>query len=100
LQASGCDTALVGPFDPGDSSDDISLFTIDRTSAKNDLGRGVTLLGQTVLGSPPLDRSIDLVAIAGREVPARAVVAEIMRALGDQTAVATYVGGYATQIAG
>ncbi len=99
LRRDGGDALVIGAFDPGISSSDVSLFVIETGGSLNEDATDVRILGRATLGTAPNERALALVEIDG----AAATVADerLQMAPGDdrEAAEIRYVGGYAVQLA-
>tara|TARA_B100000686_G_scaffold75598_1_gene81558 strand:- start:297 stop:1109 length:813 start_codon:yes stop_codon:yes gene_type:complete len=92
------DALVIGGFDPGASSADISLFIVESAGTFDHESANARALGQTTLGVAPNQRYITLVELDGG-----ADAADCLRsAVGvDGLAIdVRYAGGYAVQLAG
>jgi chorismate mutase/prephenate dehydratase len=99
LKGGAGDAFVIGTFDPGDSSADVSLLVVESSaSLASDVGDGVRILAQGGVGSEPHHRSLSLVEVDGDGDAAFAAVAAPIQALDDETTEVRYVGGYAVQV--
>ena len=97
----GDEALVVGAFDPGQSSADVSLYVVEATA---DTIGDISTTGAQVLASdrfgPVPSRDVILIAVEGYSEDAGATADDLIAKLNDETANATYVGGYAVPIAG
>lgn len=97
----GDEAFVVGAFDPGQSSGDVSLYVIETIAGviANDTLANADVVARASIGQPSA-RDAVLVAVAGYVENADAAGSRLLTKLDDETASATYVGGYAVPIAG
>ena len=101
LKGNGDDALVIGSFDPGESSIDVSLFVIESAAVLDASAiADARTLAQSGAGVAPNQRHASLIEIDGSAESARGVAQRLVLDLGDEAASATYVGGNAVQIVG
>ena len=101
LKGHSTDALVIGPFDPGQSSADVSLFVIESAAAlveTNDHG-GRLVARYDVVG-PHNPRRAALMEFDGDAESSNVAASTFVQMLDDETVAVRYVGGYAVQILG